>query len=146
MLTVGCDSRPEWIDQQLNEDAYQIFQLVSGTGFVLLGSTLSMLTSGDLVFMKPGNVVVWSLSQTATLHYCQVTPDFLAQHPHVVRQFKQDPVFNIRQVISQVQQGQAATIGMLFRMMRQEWRGVHEDRKEAILIHLQLLLLLAHRT
>ncbi|RFM31529.1 hypothetical protein [Chitinophaga silvisoli] len=144
-LTVRCNSSPEFIDRHLNDNAYQILQIVSGTGFVFLGTHLSFLSSGDLVFMKPGSSLIWSLSGKATLHYCKVSTKYFEKYPHVARLFDQDKIFNLKMIISNPPQGQASAIGMLFKMIRQEMEGLHEDKKEAILIHLQLLLLLAHR-
>jgi hypothetical protein len=143
MLSVQCNTSPGAIHAQLNDDAYQIFQIVSGTGFVFLENQVSFLVAGDLVFIKPGSRWIWSLSDKVTLHYCHIPPQFLA--PHVTRLFKQDPVFNYRKVVRNLPHGQADTIGALFEMIRQEERGGYEDKKDAILIHLQLLLLLAQR-
>lgn len=143
MLSVRCNTSPGSIRAQLNEDAYQILQIVSGTGFVFVENQVSFLVPGDLVFIKPGSKLIFSLPDKVKLHYCNVQPQFLA--PHVTRLFKQDPVFNFRRVVNNLPHGQADTIGALFEMIRQEESGVYEDKKDAILIHLQLLLLLAQR-
>lgn len=143
MLSVQCNTSPGAIRTQLNDDAYQILQIVSGSGFVFVENQVSFLSAGDLVFIKPGSRLIWSLSDQVLLHYCNVQPQFLA--PHVHRLFKQDPVFNYRKIVRNLPYGQADTIGELFEMMRQEEKGAYEDKQEAILIHLQLLLLLVQR-
>lgn len=143
MLSVQCNTSPDFIHAQLNDDAWQILQIVSGTGFVCLESQVSFLVPGDLVFIKPGSRLIWSLPDKVRLHYCNVQAQFLA--PHVTKLFQQDPVFNSRRIVRDLPHAQAETIGEIFEMIRQEMSGVYEDKRDAILIHLQLLLLLAHR-
>jgi len=144
-LTIRCYTSVNLLEEHVNDDAYQIFQLVSGTGFVFREKHLSFLTTGDLIFIKPGSRAVWSLSGRSILHYCKVRPLYFEQYPYMIKLFKQDSIFNCRGIISNLPRGQAATIGMLFKMIRDEVEGIHDDKKDAILIHLQMLLLLAHR-
>ncbi|PSL28147.1 hypothetical protein [Chitinophaga ginsengisoli] len=144
-LTVSCYTRAHLIQEHVTEDAYQIFQVVSGSGFVLLEKHLSFLAAGDLIFLKPGSRAVWSLSGGSILHYCKVQTLYFEQSPYIIKLFKQDPIFNFRVIISNLPRGQAATIGVLFQMIKDEVQGPHDDKKDAILIHLQMLLLLAHR-
>ena len=144
-ITVSCYTKANLIREYVTEDAYQIFQVVSGSGFVLLEKHLSFLTAGDLIFLKPGNRAVWSLSGRSILHYCSVQPLYFEQSPYIIKLFKQDSIFNFRVIVGNLLRGQAATIGVLFQMIRDEIDGPHDDKKDAILIHLQMLLLLAHR-
>ncbi|UPK72310.1 hypothetical protein [Chitinophaga filiformis] len=144
-LTIRCYTSANLLEEHLNDDAYQIFQLVSGTGFVFREKHLSFLAAGDLIFIKPGSSVAWSLSCRSILHCCKVSPLYFEQYPYMTKLFKQDSIFNFRGIISNLPRGQAATIGMLFKMIRDEVEGIHDDKKDAILIYLQMLLLLANR-
>lgn len=144
-LSVRCYCNTTAINQQTNNDQYRIVQLVSGSGIATIDDQLYFVQSGNILFLNPEQKIQWTLTSNSILHCCQVHPGYFSDRMHIIKTFRNHFYVNKNRTLSQPNGGQAKAMGMIFKMIRQEANGLQEDKKEAILIHLQMMLLLANR-
>jgi hypothetical protein len=124
---------------------YKIAEIVTGGGLVGAGSELRVVTAGDLFFLRPDEHISWHLHEKSILHYLDIDPIYFNGQPHLVKLFREHPSFRPGSGVARPTFQQAMTIGMVFKMIRNEAASRQDDRKQAILLHVQMLLLLSAR-
>jgi hypothetical protein len=124
---------------------YKLIQPVGGGCSAMINRRLISFEAGEVVFLSPGDETEWVFRSPITLHVCQIRPEYFNDRPYLTRLFGEHPIFNHYKGLKFLSYTQALAISMLFRIMQQEENSFHEDKKEAILIYLQMLLLLVGR-
>ncbi|MFD0766836.1 hypothetical protein ACFQZI_18390 [Mucilaginibacter lutimaris] len=144
-FSVSCYSNVAALKSTRGNMAYQMVQIISGGGFASIGPYMYLLRTGDLVFLHPDTKVLWQLRESSVVHHCEIHPQYLGEREYLTRLFRQYPQFHPSNALIVLTYQHAVAIGMVFKMMRQELTGNHPDKKQAILLHIQMLLLLAGR-
>lgn len=126
---------------------YKIFHMTSGTGVLTVGLHQYNMGPGEIAFLHPDEIMSWQTTSEETGgHFCLIHPDYFGQEAaHVLQLFKQYPYFQPSRAVVQLTEAQSYTINGYFEHMLREERGAIEDKKQAILLHLQMLLLEAKR-
>lgn len=126
---------------------YKIFHMTSGTGVLTVGLHQYTMGPEEIAFLHPDEIMSWQTTSGETGgHFCLIHPAYFGQEAaHVFQLLKQFPYFQPSKAVVQLNQGQSATINRCFEQMLQEERGEKEDKKQAILLHLQMLLLETQR-
>lgn len=145
MLNIGCYSSHAAIGMQRNSSSYYIIQVLWGFGAVGIAGQLYAIQPGSILFLRPCEKAEWRLGHDIGMHYCSVHPAYFSGHPHVLQMFADHFTKQGIAVLQQVPFGQIAAFSLLFRLIGVEVNGGEDDKKTAILIHLQMLLLLANR-
>lgn len=126
---------------------YKIFHMTSGTGVLTIGLHQYEMGPGEIAFLHPDEIMSWqTTSQETGGHFCLIHPAYFGHDAaHVAQLFRQYPYFQPSQAVVQLTPEQSTTINGYFEQMLKEERGANEDKKQAILLHLQMLLLEAKR-
>lgn len=125
---------------------FKIFHITSGTGVLTVGLHRYLMGTGDIAFLHPDEIMSWQTTSTETGgHFCLIHPDYFGTANHVLNLFRQYPYFKPSKAVIQLNDDQSAKINSYFELMVTEDGGKNEDKKQAILLHLQMMLLEAQR-
>lgn len=125
---------------------YKIFHITSGTGVLTVGLHQYIMNPGDIAFLNPDEIMSWQNTSGDTGgHFCLIHPMYFGQAAHILQLFRQYPFFKASKAVVQLPVGASAEINRYFELVLEEERGYHEDKKQAILLHLQMILLEAQR-
>lgn len=125
---------------------FKIFHITSGTGVLTVGLHRYLMNPGDIGFLNPDEIMSWqTTSGNAGGHFCLIHPHYFEHAPHVLQLFRQFPYFKPSKAVIQLADEQSAKINHYFETITQEEEGDNEDKKQAILLQLQMILLEAQR-
>lgn len=125
---------------------YKIFHITSGTGILTVGLHQYFLNPGDIAFLHPDEIMSWQTTSLETEgHFCLIHPHYFDQATHLVHLFRHYPYFKSSQAVVQLTEIQSVKINQYFEAILEEDEGHNEDKKQAIFLHLQLILLEAQR-
>ncbi len=126
---------------------YKIFHMTSGTGILNIGLHRYEMGPNEIAFLHPDEIMSWQTTSAETGgHFCLIHPSYFGHDAeHVLHTLRQYPFFAPTRAVVQLTADQSRNIDQYFRMMLQEERGNNEDKKQAITLHLQMLLLEAKR-
>jgi len=125
---------------------YKIFHMTAGTGVLTVGLHQYMMNAGEIAFLHPDEIMSWQTTSGETGgHFCLIHPDYFAQETHLLQLFRNYPFFQPANAVVQLTAAQSANINKSFEQIWEEDRGQNEDKKQAILLHLQMILLESQR-
>jgi AraC-like DNA-binding protein len=125
---------------------YKIFHITSGTGILTVGLHQYCLHPGDIAFLHPDEIMSWQTTSTETGgHFCLIHPNYFEQSAHLLQLFRQYPYFKASKAVIQLTAPQSLKVNQYFEAILQEEEGENEDKKQAIFLHLQMILLEANR-
>jgi AraC family transcriptional regulator, transcriptional activator of pobA len=126
---------------------YKIFHITSGTGILTVGLHQYFLNPGDIAFLHPDEIMSWQTTSKDTGgHFCLIHPKYFDHDDHILQLFKLYPYFIPSKAVVQLAESQSIKIDHLFNSILQEEEGNESDKKEAILLQLQMILLEAKRS
>lgn len=125
---------------------FKIFHITSGTGVLTVGLHQYHLNPGDIAFLHPDEIMSWQTTSTATGgHFCLIHPKYFDHADHVLQLFRNYRCFKPSQAVIQLTKSTSQTVNRYFELMLEEEEGCDTDKKQAILLHLQMILLEAQR-
>jgi AraC-like DNA-binding protein len=126
---------------------YKIFHMTRGTGVLTIGLHRYEMGPNEIAFLHPDEIMSWQTTSTDTGgHFCLIHPDYFGMEAeHVLRLFRQYPNFETDKAVVQLTDEQSRIINSYFETMFREDRSNREDKKQAILLQLQMLLLESRR-
>ncbi|OOQ61688.1 helix-turn-helix domain-containing protein [Mucilaginibacter pedocola] len=126
---------------------YKVFHMTGGTGVLTIGLHRYEMVPNEIAFLHPDEIMSWQTTSEETRgHFCLIHPDYFGYDAeHVLHLLRQFPNFATNAAVVQLTEGQSATINGYFEAMYREDRGDNDDKKQAILLQLQLLLLESRR-
>lgn len=125
---------------------YKVLLITSGKGLLVAGMRQYMLLTGDIVFLRPDEEIRWSpLSQQIEGYFCFVHPTFFKRADHVLEMFITFPHTFPEDAVVSLTKRQIEKIQHSFELMHQEVAGHFDDKKQAILLHLQMIMLSVRR-
>ncbi|RXF67573.1 helix-turn-helix domain-containing protein [Arcticibacter tournemirensis] len=126
---------------------YKIFHMTSGTGILIVGLHRYEMGPNEIAFIHPDEIMSWQTTSGETGgHFCLVHPEYFGPDAdHVRNLFRQYPYFAPDRAVIRLTDEQSATINGYFEAMLSEDRGANDDKKQAILLQLQMLLLESQR-
>jgi AraC family transcriptional regulator, transcriptional activator of pobA len=126
---------------------YKIFHMTAGTGVLTIGLHRYEMGPNEIAFLHPDEIMSWQTTSEETGgHFCLIHPNYFGHEAdHVLQLFRQYPNFQTDKAVIQLTEAQSAAIDAHFKAMYDEDRGDHEDKKQAILLQLQMLLLESRR-
>lgn len=126
---------------------YKIFHMTAGTGILTIGLNRYEMGPNEIAFLHPDEIMSWQTTSKETGgHFCLIHPSFFEHEAdHVLQLFRQYPYFIPDRAVVQLTKEQSAIIDGYFATMLAEERGHNEDKKQAILLQLQMLLLESRR-
>jgi AraC family transcriptional activator of pobA len=126
---------------------FKIFHITSGTGILTVGLHQYALNPGDIAFLHPDEIMSWQTTSKDTGgHFCLIHPKYFDHDDHILVLFRLYPYFTPSKAVIQLTEIQSAKIDRLFYSILQEEEGNDPDKKEAILLQLQMILLEAKRS
>ncbi|MFD0766839.1 helix-turn-helix domain-containing protein [Mucilaginibacter lutimaris] len=126
---------------------YKIFHMTAGTGILTIGLHRYEMGPNEIAFLHPDEIMSWQTTSAETGgHFCLIHPAYFGHDAeHLLNLFKQYPSFETDKSVIQLTDAQSAAIKGYFENMYREDRGTSGDKKQAILLQLQLLLLESQR-
>jgi AraC family transcriptional regulator, transcriptional activator of pobA len=125
---------------------YKIFHMTSGTGVLTIGLHRYKMGPDEIAFLHPDEVMSWQTTSTATGgHFCLIHPKYFDHADHVLQLFRQYPYFKPSEAVIQLAENQSIKIHQHFEMMFNEEKANDADKKQAIHLYLQMILLEAKR-
>jgi AraC family transcriptional regulator, transcriptional activator of pobA len=126
---------------------YKIFHMTRGTGVLTIGLHRYEMGPNEIAFIHPDEIMSWQTTSAETGgHFCLIHPDYFGHEAdHVLQLFRQYPNFETDKAVVQLTEERSATINEYFKAMYREDRADNEDKKQAILLQLQMLLLESKR-
>lgn len=126
---------------------FKIFHITSGTGILTVGLHQYLLNPGDIAFLHPDEIMSWQTTSKDTGgHFCLIHPHYFDHNDHVLTLFRLYPYFTPSKAVIRLTEVQSTKIDRFFRAILQEEEGNNSDKKEAILLQLQMILLEAKRS
>jgi AraC-like DNA-binding protein len=121
--------------------------MTSGTGILTVGLHKYEMGPDSIAFLHPDEIMSWqTTSEDTGGHFCLIHPRYFEHDAEHVRQlFKNFVYFKADKAVIQLTPGQSTTIDQNFRNMLEEERMDNEDKKQAILLHLQMILVETQR-
>lgn len=125
---------------------YKVFHVTAGKGLLIAGVHHYVLGPGNVAFIRPDEFIAWrTLSGDIDGHFCFVHPRFFKGASHVLDSFLTFPHAHPATAVVPLNQIQSGNVQQSFELMRQEAAGHFDDKKQAILLHLQMILLKVRR-
>lgn len=125
---------------------YKVFHVTSGKGLLVAGLHHYVLRPGDIAFVQPDEDIAWkTLSGNMEGHFCFVHPKFFRHANHVLEMFLTFPHAHPAEAVVPLDKVQSGKVQQSFELMHQEAVGHFDDKKQAILLHLQMILLKVRR-
>lgn len=126
---------------------FKIFHMTSGEGILTVGLHKYEMASGTIAFLHPDQIMSWQTTSRETKgHFCLIHPKYFDNDAEHVRQlFKNFPFFHPEKAVVQLTSGQSDTIDQHFKKMLEEDRQNNDDKKQVILLHLQMILVETQR-
>jgi AraC family transcriptional regulator, transcriptional activator of pobA len=126
---------------------YKIFHMTAGTGILTIGLHRYEMGPNEIAFVHPDEIMSWQTTSEETGgHFCLIHPDYFGHDAeHVLQLFRQYPYFQADKAVIQLPNKQSSVINDCFAAMLKEERGTDEDKKQAILLQLQIVLLESKR-
>ena len=126
---------------------YKIFHMTSGTGILTVGLHQYQLSPNDIAFLHPDEIMSWqTTSQETGGHFCMIHPKYFEREAdHVLQLFRHYPYFKPSKAVVQLTESHSARVNQYFECMIKEEEDNYDDKKQAILLHLQMILLETQR-
>jgi AraC-like DNA-binding protein len=126
---------------------YKIFHMTAGTGILTIGLNRYEMRSHEIAFLHPDEIMSWQTTSKETGgHFCLIHPAYFEHEAeHVLQLFRQYPYFAPDAAVIQLADEQSTAIDGYFASMLKEERSDKDDKKQAILLQLQMLLLESRR-
>lgn len=125
---------------------YKVFHVTAGKGLLIAGVHHYILTQGDFAFVRPDEFIAWrTLSGNMDGHFCFVHPKLFRHASHVLDMFLTFPHAHPAEAVVPLNQIQSEKVQQSFELMHEEAAAHFDDKKQAILLHLQMILLKVRR-
>ncbi len=125
---------------------YKLMHVTEGTGTLTIGLYQYQLGPGMIAFIHPDEIISWhSAGPNAEGHFCLIHPNFFDDTAHMVHLFRTYPYFQAKKAVIQLDANQSAKMHQYFDSVAEEDYGDKNDKKQAIFLQLQLILLEAQR-
>lgn len=126
---------------------FKIFHITAGSGIVTVGLHKYEVGPGYIGFLHPDEIMSWqSTSKDTAGHFCMIHPRYFEQDAEHVRDiFQNFPFFKADKAVLELQAQQSAIVNGHFEKMLQEERENNDDKKQAILLYLQMVMVDALR-
>lgn len=127
-------------------DYYKIFHVTAGTGILNVGLHQYSMSPGDIAFVHPDEIMSWqTITREAEGHSCLIHPNYFDEATHLLLLFKNYPFFNPSRAVVQLDEEVSSKINQYFAAILSEEKSNNDDKKQAILLHLQMILLEVQR-
>ena len=126
---------------------YKIFHMTRGTGILTIGLNRYEMGPNEIAFLHPDEIMSWQTTSAETGgHFCLIHPGYFGlDAEHVLHLLRQFPNFSPNAAVVQLTDEQSEAINRNFEVMYEEDRGDNDDKKQAIMLQLQMLLLESRR-
>jgi len=125
---------------------YKIFIVMEGSGILQVGLHRYDVVPGDIVFLHPDQVMSWQIVEGEPEgHSCMIHPAYFNEFAHVLSFFKNYPFFNPAQSVVHLNSENAIKINTQFHHILEEERSDKLNKKEMLLLHLQMIMIEVQR-
>jgi hypothetical protein len=121
---------------------YKIYYVTSGSSEITINDRLFMLGAGDIIFYRPGDRLTFQISETGTAYLCLVHTEYLSTDSnYLLDLFRHFPLQLFHRAIIALDHQQSEITRLSFESIIMEQKSNNPDKKQATLLHLQLILL-----
>lgn len=128
-------------------DFYKIFHMTSGTGVLTVGLHRYEMGPREIAFLHPDEIMSWQTTSDETGgHFCLIHPKYFDHDAeHVLQLFKNCQYFKPQNAVVHLTESQSSTVNQHFENMLKEARTDNEDKKQALLLYLQMMFVEVQR-
>lgn len=128
-------------------DFYKIFHMTSGAGMLTVGLHRFEVGPGDIAFLHPDEIMSWHTTSEGTGgHFCLIHPKYFDRDAeHVLQLLRNCPYFKPANAVVHLTDEQSTTVNHHFENILREARSENEDKKLALLLYLQMMLVEVQR-
>jgi AraC-like DNA-binding protein len=121
--------------------------MTAGSGVLTVGLHRYELGPDDITFLHPDEIMSWqATSDFIDGHFCLIHPRYFENgSEHVLNMLRRYPFLKASRAVIHLDSQQSTNILNYFIAIHLEDKSANEDKKEAIILHLQMLLLEAQR-
>jgi len=125
---------------------YKLMHVTEGSGILTIGLNKYHIRPYMIAFIHPDEIISWqSDATTEGGHYCLIHPVYFEEAAHMVSLFKHYPYFQAEKAVVELDEAQSAKLTQYFENICAEEESENEDKKQAILLQLQMIFLEAKR-
>jgi AraC family transcriptional activator of pobA len=125
---------------------YKIFHITGGTGILTVGLHQYHLNPGNIAFLHPDEIMSWQTTSTDTAgHFCLIHPEFFENAAHLIHLFRTYPFFKASKSVIQLDEDRSSLVNQCFESILCEYESRREDKKQAILLYMQMIMLESQR-
>jgi len=126
---------------------FKIFHMTAGTGVLTVGLHQYELCPGDIAFLHPDEIMSWQTTSEKTGgHFCLIHPKYFEHDgDHVLQLLRNFPYFKASKAVIRLTESQSSAVNQSFEAIVREEHAGNDDKKQAISLHLQMILLEAQR-
>lgn len=125
---------------------YKIFIVMEGSGTLHVGLHRYDVIPGDIVFLHPDQVMSWQIVEGEPEgHSCMIHPTYFDEYPHLIQFFKSYPFFHPAKAVVHLSAEDAVKINARFHDILKEERSNEKDKKQMLLLHLQMIMMEVQR-
>lgn len=126
---------------------YKILHITGGSSAILtIGLHQYIIDRPVIAFIHPDEVVSWQVtSDSREGHFCLIHPKYFEDQPNLSALFRTYPFFKATNAAIELNEIQSSSIGAHFENIAKEHSSDNNDKREAILLLLQMIFLEAKR-
>ena len=150
LVSTICDLRPnEFSDAIESVDTIKYYKLVYasvGSISIQINWRHTVLSAGHIVLLRPGDHLSFQRREMCCGYLCLVHPEYLStDSEYILDLFEHFPLNSIRQSATTLDSKQSAVVDFSFRNIITEHKSNNVDKKQATILHLQMILLQIQR-
>ena len=125
---------------------YKLYFVSSGSSAICINNRLFVLDAGDIIFQSPGDRLSFQTSENGNAYLCLVHTDYLSSDSiYLLDLFRHFPLFLVHGAVIALDSMQSEISRLAFESIIAEQESRNPDKKQATLLHLQMILLQIQR-
>lgn len=121
---------------------YKIYYVTSGQSTTTINDRVFVQSAGDIIFNRPGDRLTFQISETGNAYLCLVHTEYLStDSAYLLDLFRHFPMYLFHRRIIALDSQQSEIVRLSFESIVIEQKSKNPDKKQAILLHLQMILL-----
>ena len=125
---------------------YKVFYVTSGSSAISINDRLFVLNAGDIIFQRPGDRLTFQISETGNAYLCLIHTEYLStESTYLLDLFRHFPLNMFHRAIIALDGEQSEIVRLSFESIIIEQQSSNPGKKQATVLHLQMIMLQIQR-
>jgi len=125
---------------------YKVFYVTSGSSTISINDRHLILDAGDIIFQRPGDRLSFQVCEKGNAYVCLVHTEYLSTDSiYLLDLFRHFPFYLVHGTVISLDSKQSETVSLSFESIIAEQKSRNPDKKQATVLHLQMILLQIQR-